>query len=127
MENDPRLRKATFAGGCFWCMEPPFENLDGVVSVIPGYTGGHKEDPTYNEVSGGTTGHVEAVQITYDPTKVSYKDLLAVFWTQIDPTDDGGQFADRGSQYETAIFYHDDEQKKLAEESEAELGVSKGK
>jgi peptide methionine sulfoxide reductase msrA/msrB len=124
MENDPRIRKATFAGGCFWCMEPPFENLDGVVSVVPGYTGGHKEDPTYSEVSSGTTGHVEAVQITYDSTKVAYKDLLAVYWTQIDPTDGSGQFVDRGSQYVTAIFYHDDEQKKLAEESKAELDKS---
>ena len=124
MNNDPRLSKATFAGGCFWCMEPPFENLDGVVSVVPGYTGGDKKDPTYNEVSRGTTGHVEAVQITYDPLKVSYKDLLAVYWTQIDPTDSGGQFVDRGSQYKTAIFYHDDEQKRLAEESKAELDKS---
>jgi peptide methionine sulfoxide reductase msrA/msrB len=105
-------------------MEPPFENLDGVVSVVPGYTGGHKEDPNYNEVSGGMTGHVEAVQITYDSTKVSYKDLLDVYWTQIDPTDSGGQFVDRGSQYETAIFYHDDEQRKLAEESRTELEKS---
>ncbi len=124
MENEATLKKATFAGGCFWCMEPPFENLDGVVSVVPGYTGGHKEDPTYNEVSSGSTGHVEAVQITYDSTKVSYKDLLAVYWTQVDPTDGGGQFADRGSQYQTAIFYHDDEQRKLAEQSKAELDKS---
>ncbi len=121
MNNDSTLKKATFAGGCFWCMEPPFENLDGVVDVVPGYTGGHKEDPTYDEVSSGTTGHVEAVQITYDPTKVNYQKLLAVFWTQIDPTDQSGQFVDRGSQYETAILYHDDEQRRLAEESKAEL------
>lgn len=124
MNNDSTLKKATFAGGCFWCMEPPFENLDGVVDVVPGYTGGHKENPTYDEVSSGTTGHVEAVQITYDPTKVSYRKLLAVFWTQIDPTDQSGQFVDRGSQYETAILYHDDEQRRLAEESKAELAKS---
>ncbi len=115
------LKKATFAGGCFWCMEPPFEKLDGVVEVIAGYTGGINEKPTYKEVSSGKSGHIEAVQILYDPSKISYKELLDVFWMQIDPTDDGGQFADRGSQYGTAIFYHDKEQKKLAEESRNEL------
>jgi peptide methionine sulfoxide reductase msrA/msrB len=122
--NESEYEKATFAGGCFWCMEPPFENLEGVIDVVPGYTGGTKENPTYEDVSSGTTGHVEAVQITYDPQRISYKQLLEVFWTQIDPTDESGQFVDRGSQYKTAIFYHNDEQKKLAEESKAELAKS---
>jgi peptide methionine sulfoxide reductase msrA/msrB len=122
--NDSTYEKATFAGGCFWCMEPPFENLEGVVKVVPGYTGGTKENPTYEEVSTGRTGHLEAVQIIYDPAKVRYEKLVDVFWTQIDPTDEGGQFVDRGSQYETAIFYHDDEQKRIAEESKAQLEKS---
>lgn len=122
--NNPEYKKATFAGGCFWCMEPPFENLEGVIEVVPGYTGGTEENPTYEEVSGGTTGHLEAVQITFDPAKVDYKRLVDVFWTQIDPTDKGGQFVDRGSQYKTAIFYHDDEQKKIAEASKALLAKS---
>jgi peptide methionine sulfoxide reductase msrA/msrB len=122
--NEQQYERATFAGGCFWCMEPPFENLEGVVKVVPGYTGGSKKNPTYEEVSQGNTGHVEAVEITYDPSKVSYRKLLEVFWTQIDPTDQGGQFVDRGSQYKTAIFYHNDEQKKAAEESKAELEKS---
>ncbi len=116
--------KATFAGGCFWCMEPPFEKLDGVVDVIPGYAGGHKENPTYDEVSTGTTGHYEAVQITYDSSKITYRELLDVFWTQIDPTDAYGQFVDKGSQYKTAIFYHNEEQKKIAEESRDKLEKS---
>ena len=115
---------ATFAGGCFWCMEPPFRKLEGVLDVIPGYTGGKKKDPTYEEVSSGTTGHVEAVQIVYDPQKVTYQELLEVFWRQIDPTDVGGQFADRGSQYLHAIFYHTPEQKKLAEASKKSLNMS---
>ena len=119
-----KLEKATFAGGCFWCMEPPFEKLEGVTQVISGYTGGHKENPTYKEVSSGKTGHVEAVQVTYDPLKITYKDLLDVFWRQIDPTDAGGQFADKGSQYKTAIFYHNEEQRLLAEESIRELEES---
>jgi len=119
-----KLEKATFAGGCFWCMEPPFEKLEGVTQVISGYTGGHKENPTYKEVSSGKTGHVEAVQVTYDPLKITYKDLLDVFWRQIDPTDAGGQFADKGSQYKTAIFYHNEEQRLLAEESRRELEES---
>lgn len=102
-------------------MEPPFEKLEGVVQVISGYTGGDKKNPTYEEVSSGKTGHLEAVQITYDPKKISYKSLLEVFWQQIDPTDTVGQFADRGAQYKTAIFYHNDKQKKLAEESKVEL------
>lgn len=115
---------ATFAGGCFWCMEPPFQKLDGVKEVIAGYTGGDVKNPTYQQVSSGRTGHLEAAQITYDPNVVSFETLLATFWRNIDPTDRGGQFADRGSQYETAIFYHNDEQKKLAEESKKKLEES---
>mgnify|MGYP001371732057 CR=1 FL=1 len=117
-------KTATFAGGCFWCMQPPFEKIDGVLSVISGYSGGIEKNPTYEEVASGQTGHAESVQITYDPAKVSYSDLLEVYWRQINPTDAGGQFADRGPQYRTAIFYHDDEQKKIAEESRAELEKS---
>ncbi|UCD86090.1 MAG: peptide-methionine (R)-S-oxide reductase MsrB [Deltaproteobacteria bacterium] len=117
-------RTATFAGGCFWCMEAPFQDLEGVLEVTSGYMGGKLANPTYERVSSGKTGHREVVQITYDPAKVSYGQLLEVFWRQIDPTDDGGQFADRGSQYRTAIFYHDREQKALAEKSRKELGRS---
>ncbi|HET6516549.1 MAG TPA: peptide-methionine (S)-S-oxide reductase MsrA [Thermodesulfovibrionales bacterium] len=116
-----KYETATFAGGCFWCMVPPFEKLEGVAEVISGYTGGHQENPTYEEVSAGKTGHVEAIQITYDPSKISYAKLLDVFWRQIDPTDSGGQFVDRGSQYRSVIFYHTPEQKALAEESKEEL------
>lgn len=119
-----KLEKATFAGGCFWCMESPFEKIDGVREVISGYTGGHKENPAYKEVSAGSTGHAEAIQITYDPSKVTYDELLGVFWQQIDPTDADGQFVDRGSQYRSAIFYHNDEQKRLAEESKHNLDTS---
>ncbi len=115
---------ATFAGGCFWCMEPPFEKLEGVGAVVSGYTGGEKENPSYEQVSSGATGHREAVQVTYDPAKISYATLLDVFWRSIDPTDAGGQFADRGSQYKTGIFYHDDEQKSLAEKSRQALEQS---
>jgi peptide methionine sulfoxide reductase msrA/msrB len=122
--NKENLEKATFAGGCFWCMEPPYDNLDGVVSVLVGYTGGSVQNPTYEEVSTGTTGHLEAVQITFDSSKISYANLLKVFWRNIDPTDPYGQFADKGSQYETAIFYHDDRQKELALGSKKELAAS---
>lgn len=115
------LEKATFAGGCFWCMVPPFGKLDGVSEVISGYTGGHKENPTYEEVSSGTTGHVEAIQVTYDPSKLSYEKLLDVFWRQIDPTDPSGQFVDRGSQYRSVVFYETPLQKALAEKSRDEL------
>jgi len=118
------LKKATFAGGCFWCMEKPFEENAGVLEVISGYTGGEKVNPSYEEVSSGTTGHAEAVQITYDPAKITYRELLDIFWRQIDPTDAGGQFVDRGSQYRPAIFYHDGEQKGLAEESKKKLAAS---
>lgn len=119
-----KLAKATFAGGCFWCMEPPFEKLDGVVSVTSGYTGGKETGPSYSEVSSGRTGHVEAVQVKYDPTMISYEYLLKVFWRQIDPTDDGGQFADRGKQYRTAIFALDREQHALATASKREIEKS---
>jgi peptide methionine sulfoxide reductase msrA/msrB len=115
------LEKATFAGGCFWCVESAFEGKDGVIDVISGYTGGHKDNPTYEEVSAGTTGHAEAVEITFDPKRISYEELLDIFWRQIDPTDGGGQFVDRGSQYRSAIFYHSDEQRRIAEESKANL------
>jgi peptide methionine sulfoxide reductase msrA/msrB len=118
------LEKATFAGGCFWCMESPFEKLEGVTEVISGYTDGHKDNPTYKEVSSGTTGHLEAIQIIYDPSKITYPELLDVFWRQVDPTDPGGQFVDRGQQYTTAIFYHNDEQKTLAEASKEKLNQS---
>ena len=124
-EGKPRLETATFAGGCFWCMEPPFENLPGVVSVISGYTGGTKKNPTYEEVSSGTTGHAESVAIVYDPSTITYTKLLDVFWHNIDPTVRDRQFCDVGSQYRTAIFYHDEEQRKKAEESKKALEDSK--
>ncbi len=119
--SDSKLARATFAGGCFWCMEPPFERLEGVVSVTSGYTGGKETGPSYEEVSAGRTGHVEAVQVKYDPTQISYEYLLKVFWRQIDPTDGGGQFADRGKQYRTAVFAYDRKQHELAEASKRKL------
>jgi len=122
--GDKGVEKATFAGGCFWCMESPFEKIDGVKEVVSGYTGGHKENPTYEEVSAGSTGHVEAVEVTYEPSRVTYPQLLDVFWRQIDPTDPGGQFVDRGSQYRAAIFYHSEEQRILAEKSREAIGKS---
>jgi peptide methionine sulfoxide reductase msrA/msrB len=121
VEADSPYKKATFAGGCFWCMEPPFEKLEGVIEVVSGYMGGHKKAPTYEEVCSGGTGHAEVIQILYDPSKVKYTELLDVFWRQINPTDSGGQFADRGSQYRAAIFTHDEEQKRLAEQSKEAL------
>jgi peptide methionine sulfoxide reductase msrA/msrB len=121
-KEEKMLRIATFAGGCFWCTEADFEKLPGVVKVISGYTGGDKGNPSYGEVSSGSTGHVEAVQVYYDPSKMSYEGLLDYFWKHIDPTDGGGQFVDRGSQYRSVIFYHDQEQKRLAEKSKEELG-----
>jgi len=116
-----KLKKATFAGGCFWCMQHPFEEVKGVKNVIAGYTGGTVKDPSYHQVSDGNTGHYESIQVTYDPAEVSYKKLLDVFWRQIDPTDNGGQFVDRGQQYTTAIFYQDAKQKNIAEKSKKEL------
>jgi len=124
-EQGSSSKKATFAGGCFWCMQPPFRAIDGVIDVVSGYAGGTKENPTYAEVSAGTTGHLEAVQVTYDPERVSYEHLLDTFWHQIDPTDPSGQFADKGPQYHTAIFYHDEDQKRLAEESKRRIDASR--
>lgn len=115
---------ATFAGGCFWCMVEPFDERPGIISVISGYTGGTIENPTYEQVCSNETGHVEAVQITYDPQVMSYEQLVNTFWQQIDPTDPGGQFNDRGESYQTAIFYHDEEQKQVAEKSKQELEAS---
>ncbi|MGQ9646059.1 MAG: peptide-methionine (S)-S-oxide reductase MsrA [Thermodesulfobacteriota bacterium] len=123
-KEEGQFQTATFAGGCFWCTEADFEKLPGVVKVISGYTGGHKENPTYAEVCSGTTGHVEAIQVTYDPSRISYEELLDFFWKHVDPTDAGGQFVDRGDQYRSAIFYHDEEQKRLAEKSKAALARS---
>ncbi len=122
--NHAMVAKAIFAGGCFWCMEPPFEKLDGVHAVVSGYIGGDKVNPSYQDVSAGMTGHAEAVEITYDPTKVSYNQLLDVFWMNIDPTDARGQFVDRGSQYRSAIFYLNAEQKQQAETSREQLEKS---
>src|SRR5439155_4722695 len=115
------LARATFAGGCFWCMEPPFEKIPGVASVTSGYTGGQKVDPSYEEVSAGGTGHAESVDIVYDPSKVGYPQLLDVFWHNVDPTQGDGHFFDHGHQYRTAIFYHDAEQKRLAQESKEKV------
>ncbi len=115
---------ATFAGGCFWCLEPPFESEPGVSDVISGYTGGDTRDPSYRAVGTGLTGHREAVQVRYDPRQVSYERLLEIFWRNIDPTDAGGQFHDRGSQYMTAVFYHDEAQRTAAEKSRRELDHS---
>jgi peptide-methionine (S)-S-oxide reductase len=118
------LASATFAGGCFWCMESPFDKLDGVVLVTVGYTGGTKANPTYEQVSAGSTGHAESVQLKYDPGKIGYAKLLDVFWHNIDPVTANAQFCDHGNQYRSAIFYHDEEQKRLAEASKAALAKS---
>ena len=117
--------KATFAGGCFWCMEHPFDELDGVVSTTSGYTGGHTVDPTYPEVSSGGTGHTEAVQIEYDPTKVTYEELLQVYWRNVDPTTPDAQFCDHGNQYRPEIFYLTKEQQQLAEASRPHIQKTK--
>ncbi|MDX1697014.1 MAG: peptide-methionine (S)-S-oxide reductase MsrA [Thiohalobacterales bacterium] len=118
---NPEHDVATFAGGCFWCMEPPFDALDGVISTTSGYTGGKVENPTYKQVSAGRTGHTEAVQIVYDPQKISYAELLDVFWRNIDPTNPDGQFCDWGSQYRSEIFFHDEEQRAAAVASKTRL------
>jgi len=118
------LEKATFAGGCFWCIESAFDELEGVKEAVSGYTGGKIEKPTYMEVSSGKTGHYEAVQVTFDSKKITYNELVEIFWQQIDPTDPTGQFADKGSQYKTAIFYHNEEQKNIADESKKKLEKS---
>ncbi|MBY6035764.1 peptide-methionine (S)-S-oxide reductase MsrA [Fictibacillus nanhaiensis] len=115
---------ATFAGGCFWCMVKPFDELPGIHGIVSGYTGGHIENPTYEQIKTGETGHFEAVQITFDPEMFPYQKLLDLYWPQIDPTDDGGQFIDRGSQYRTAIFYHSEEQKIAAENSRLKVEES---
>ena len=115
---------ATFAGGCFWCMEPPYDELDGVISTTSGYTGGRKQNPTYEEVSTGTTGHTEAVQVVFDPKRISYARLLEVFWRNIDPLTANAQFCDHGTQYRSGIFYHDAEQRRLAEDSKRALEAS---
>ncbi|MGQ9425637.1 peptide-methionine (S)-S-oxide reductase MsrA [Gilvimarinus sp. F26214L] len=114
-------RTATFAGGCFWCMEPPFDKLDGVLATVSGYAGGEVANPTYEQVSSGNTGHQEVVQVTYDDELVSYQQLLEVFWINVDPVDNGGQFCDRGSQYLSGIFVHNDEQEKLAKQSKVRV------
>lgn len=119
------LEKATFAGGCFWCMEHPFDELPGVVSVTSGYTGGHKINPSYEEVSSGTTGHAESIQVIYDPAKIGYDKLLDVFWHNIDPLAKDRQFCDSGEQYRSAIFYHNEGQQRLALQSKKALEASK--
>lgn len=118
------IETATFAGGCFWCMVKPFDQWDGVISVVSGYTGGQLENPTYELVKTQTTGHIEAVQIRFNPAVIKYEQLLELFWGQIDPTDDGGQFQDRGHSYTTAIFVHNEQQRKLAESSRSALAAS---
>ena len=118
------MEKATFAGGCFWCMVKPFDQWDGIESVLSGYMGGHIENPTYEDVKKGDSGHLEVVQIQFDPNTFTYGQLLEIYWQQIDPTDDGGQFHDRGESYQTAIFYHSNEQKEQAELSKEKLANS---
>jgi len=125
VKGESHLEKATFAGGCFWCMVPPFDKLDGVVSVTSGYTGGQKKNPTYEEVSAGGTGHAESVQILYDPAKISYEKLLNIFWHNIDPTTKDREFCDNGHQYRTAIFYNNDTQRQLALKSKEALEKNK--
>jgi peptide-methionine (S)-S-oxide reductase len=120
-----KTAKATFAGGCFWCMEPPYDKLPGVISTISGYMGGTVKNPTYEQVSTGRTGHTEVVQVEYDPSKVTFEKLLEVFWSNIDPTVKNAQFCDHGSQYRSGVFYHDDTQRKLAEASKTALDKSK--
>jgi peptide-methionine (S)-S-oxide reductase len=117
---------ATFAGGCFWCMQPPYDKLPGVLKTTVGYTGGHKANPTYEEVSAGGTGHAEAIEIVFDPSKVSYEKLLDIFWRNVDPTVKDRQFCDVGNQYRTAIFWHDESQRKAAEASKAAIGKARG-
>lgn len=121
----PATAKAIFAGGCFWCMEPPYDKLDGVLATTSGYIGGKTRNPTYEQVSSGATGHTEVVQVEYDPKKVSYEKLLEVFWVNIDPTVKNRQFCDVGTQYRTGIFYTDDEQRRLAEASKAKVEATK--
>lgn len=119
--TNTHLEKAVFAGGCFWCEESAFEGKPGVISVVSGYAGGSKTNPTYEEVSSGGTGHAESVEVTFDPSKTSYTNLLTIFWHNVDPTDAGGQFCDRGNQYRSEIFYMNENQKKLAQESKMQV------
>jgi peptide-methionine (S)-S-oxide reductase len=123
--TEPGQASAIFAGGCFWCMEPPYDELEGVISTTSGYIGGSTPNPTYEQVSSGGTGHAEAVRVVYDPAKVGYQELVDVFWVNVDPTQADGQFCDHGTQYRTAIFYANDEQKQIAEKSLAELEKTK--
>lgn len=122
--KDMRTELATFAGGCFWCMVQPFDSLPGIEKVVSGYTGGHTENPSYEEVARGGTGHTEAVQITFDPEVMPYKELVDIYWRQTDPTDAMGQFVDRGDVYRPVIFYHNDQQKEIAQQSKAALEAS---
>ncbi len=122
--SETTLEKATFAGGCFWCMQPFLDRLKGVKSTVVGYTGGHMVNPTYEEVSSGSTGHAEAIEVTFDPTVISYAKILNVYWHNIDPTTRDKQFYDEGSQYRSAVFYHNEEQRKIAEEGKKELDAS---
>jgi methionine-S-sulfoxide reductase len=117
----PLYKTAVFAGGCFWCMEPPFDKADGVTKTISGYSGGEKNNPNYHEVASGRTNHIEAIEVTYDASKITYEQLLDIFWRQVDPTDPGGQFVDRGHQYSTAIFYKTEAEKKIALKSMAKI------
>ena len=122
MENiNIKTETATVAGGCFWCVESDFKKIDGVIEVVSGYTGGKMENPSYEDVSRGSTGHLEAVQVLFDPVKITYGQILDIFWRHMDPTDAGGQFADRGSQYRSAVFYHNEKQKEIAMESKMRL------
>ncbi|MBW2368656.1 MAG: peptide-methionine (S)-S-oxide reductase MsrA, partial [Deltaproteobacteria bacterium] len=122
--DNKSTKSAVFAGGCFWCTESDFEKVAGVLEAISGYTGGRETNPSYRQVSAGQTGHVEAVKVVYDPDKITYEQLLDVFWRHVDPTDPGGQFADRGSQYTTAVFYGDETEKQLAEASKKKMGAT---
>ncbi|KUJ82486.1 peptide-methionine (S)-S-oxide reductase [Microbulbifer flavimaris] len=126
-ESDGNIQTAVFAGGCFWCMEPPYDKLDGVLKTTSGYSGGKVPNPTYEQVSGGGTGHAEVVQITYDADKISYQQLLDVFWKNVDPLDGGGQFCDRGDHYRSAVFYGNAEEKRLAEASKQRVAQQLGK
>lgn len=120
-KEKPAKSKAVFAGGCFWCMEPEFENIPGVLKVTSGYTGGHLKKPTYKDLLSGSSGHVEAIEVTYDPGRVSYPKLLEIFWSNVDPLDAEGQFCDKGEQYRAGIFYYGDDQKQQAEQSLADI------
>ncbi len=125
VQSAPTTAKAYFAGGCFWCMEEAFEKVDGVLTVVSGYMGGTVANPTYEQVSDGRTGHAEAIEVTYDPTKVTYQKLLDAFWRNIDPVTPNAQFCDHGTQYRAAVFYSTDEEKRLAEESKSKIEQSK--